>query len=310
MTNKYIPFTNEQKEQAHQTDLAALLQSRGETIKRSGHEYEWCDGSQKVTIRGNLWFHQYERIGGDTISFVRRFYNMSYPEAISYLLNQSGVQIVAASSSTPEYQKKSFELPERNDNMRRVYAYLLLHRRLDREVIDTFTRYGMLYESAGYHNAVFVGYDKSVVPLHAHKRGTGSESTFKCNAVGSDPRYSFHWHGTSERLYLFEAPIDMLSFISMNKVGWNQHSYAAACSVSDQVLFQMLKDNPNIKSVSLCLDNDEAGQSANKRIADKLQTQGISYEILVPNRKDWNEDLLYQKTEREMVKTSCQVSVL
>ncbi len=310
MTTKYIPFTNEQKEQAHQIDLAAFLQSRGEPIKRSGREYVWLDGSQKVTIRGNLWFHQYERIGGDAVSFVRRFYDMSYPEAVSFLLNQIGGHIVTAAPKTFQSTKKTFALPEKNDNMRRVYAYLLLHRRLDRDVIDTFTRYGMLYESAGYHNAVFVGYDRDDIPRHCHMRGTGLESTFKCNVDSCDPRYSFHWHGTSERLYLFEAPIDMMSFISMNKVEWKQHSYAAACCVSDQVLVQMLKDNPNIKSVSLCLDNDEAGQSANKRIANKLNADGIPYEVLVPNRKDWNEDLLCQKAEREMAETSCQALVL
>lgn len=54
----------------------------------------------------------------------------------------------------------------------------------------------------------------------------------------------------------------------------------------------MLKDNPNIRQVVLCLDSDEPGQTAAKRIADKLFVQGIASEILVPVHKDWNEDLL------------------
>ena len=40
------------------------------------------------------------------------------------------------------------------------------------------------------------------------------------------------------------------------------------------------------------MDNDDAGQAANKRISDKLFIQGIQHEILVPNNKDWNEDRL------------------
>ena len=68
MPTKYVHFTDEQKEQARQTDLCELLRSQGETLKRSGTEYEWKDGSQKVTIRGNLWFHQYDRQGGDSIT--------------------------------------------------------------------------------------------------------------------------------------------------------------------------------------------------------------------------------------------------
>ena len=83
--SSYIHFTEEQKEQARQTDLCDLLQRQGEKLKRSGREYEWRDGSQKVTIRGNLWFHQYERVGGDAIDFVRKYMNKSYPEAMEYL---------------------------------------------------------------------------------------------------------------------------------------------------------------------------------------------------------------------------------
>ena len=288
--SQYIHFTEQQKTQARQTDIAELLRSQGETLKRSGSESEWMDGGQKVTIRGNLWYHQYEQVGGDAVDFVRRFYNKSYPEAMEYLLGGSGGTL--AVSPSVQKEEKPFVLPPKNDNMRRVFAYLLNCRGIDREVLYAFVHKGMIYESADYHNAVFVGFDSNGNPKHAHKRGTGSESSYKGNVSGSQPEYSFHWSGQSDTLYLFEAPIDMLSFISMQKEGWRQHSYAASCSVSDRVLFQTLKDNPNIRQVVLCLDSDEPGQTAAKRIADKLFVQGTASEILVPVHKDWNEDLL------------------
>lgn len=288
--SQYIHFTEQQKTQARQTDIAELLRSQGETLKRSGSESEWMDGGQKVTIRGNLWYHQYEQVGGDAVDFVRRFYNKSYPEAMEYLLGGSGGTL--AVSPSVQKEEKPFVLPPKNDNMRRVFAYLLNCRGIDREVLYAFVHKGMIYESADYHNAVFVGFDSNGNPKHAHKRGTGSESSYKGNVSGSHPEFSFHWSGQSDTLYLFEAPIDMLSFISMQKEGWRQHSYAASCSVSDKVLFQTLKDNPNIRQVVLCLDSDEPGQTAAKRIADKLFVQGTASEILVPVHKDWNEDLL------------------
>lgn len=299
----YIPFTDEQKEKARRTDLAGLLRSQGETLRKSGSELEWLDGTQKVTIRGNLWFHQYEQIGGDSIDFVRKFYHKSYPEAMEYLLGQSGGML----SVMPPVQKAppKFELPPANNNMRRVFAYLLNQRGIDKEVLYTFVHKKMIYESAQYHNVVFVGFDKDGIPRHANKRGTGSASTYKGNAMGSQPEYSFHWNGKSNRLYLFEAPIDMLSFISMNKDGWREHSYAAACSVSDKVLFQSLQDNPNIKNVSICFDSDEPGQLAAQRITAKLVMQGVDSEILVPVNKDWNEDLI--SGEGLEVEESCQI---
>ncbi len=284
----YIHFTDEQKEQARQTDLVSLLQSQGETLKRSGKEYEWKDGSAKVTIRGNLWFHQYDRQGGDAISFVRRFMGKSYPEAVEYLLGGSGGTLITSPPIIKE--SKPFELPPKNDTMHRVYAYLVKHRGIDSDVLNSFVQKGILYESAPYHNAVFVGRDQSGMPRHAHQRGTGQASTFKGNVDSCDPRYSFHWTGTSRYICLFEAPIDMLSFISMHKENWKNHSYAACCGVSDYVLWQMIKDNPNIGHVYLCLDNDEPGQAAAHRIGSKLSEKGIQFEILVPIHKDWNDD--------------------
>lgn len=297
--SKYINFTKEQREQARRTDLANFLISQGEKVKKSGSEYEWLDGSQKVTIRGHLWYHQYEQKGGDAVDFVRRFYNKDYAEAVEMLLNGSGGQIIT--SPPIERVHKSFELSLRNDRMSRVFSYLLLTRGVDKDVLFEFIRNRMIYESSDFHNAVFVGYDSSGKPRHAHKRGTVTNNPYKGNVAGSQLEFSFHFNGTSDRIYLFEAPIDMLSFISMHKENWKNHSYAASCSVSDRVLFQCLNDNPNIKNVFLCFDNDEAGQTANKRIADKLNKLNIQNEILIPTHKDWNEDLTLSEKGDERI---------
>ena len=295
----YIHFTKEQREQARRTDLANFLIGQGEKVRKSGSEYEWLDGSQKVTIRGHLWYHQYEQKGGDAVDFVRRFYNKDYAEAVQMLLNNGGSQIIT--SPPIEKEHKLFELPPRNDRMSRVFSYLLLTREIDKDVLFEFVKNKMIYESAYYHNVVFVGYDLNGIPRHAHKRGTVTNNPYKGNVAGSQPEYSFHFNGTSEKLFLFEAPIDMLSYISMHKKNWKEHSYAASCSVSDRVLFQCLKDNPNIKNVFLCFDNDEAGQTANKRIADKLNSMNIKSEILIPIHKDWNEDLTLSEKGDERI---------
>lgn len=73
------------------------------------------------------------------------------------LLNDSGGQII----TSPHIEKshKYFELPPRNDRMSRVFSYLLLTRGIDKNVLFEFVRSRMIYESADFHNAVFVGYD-------------------------------------------------------------------------------------------------------------------------------------------------------
>ncbi len=195
------------------------------------------------------------------------------------------------------FPQKPLELPPKHENMRRVYGYLIRRRGIDKDVLDAFAYRGLVYESADYHNAVFVGVDKTGKPRHIHKRSTAAQGGFKGNAPGSESEYSFHWIGGGDTLFLFEAPIDMLSFITLHKQSWKSYSFAAACGVSDRVLWQTLKDRPYIRKVCICLDNDEIGQKAAQRISKALAEKNIYNRILVPTRKDWNEDLLFLRKE-------------
>ncbi len=187
-TTNYVSLSKEEIDRAKRTDLASLLTSMGESVKRSGSEYEWLDGGRKVTLRGCVWFHQYEMTGGDAIDFAQRFFGKTFPEAVVFLNGGSSAQLLR--SLPAEKEKKPFALPPKNDNMRRVFGYLCGGRGIDRDVLHTFVRRNMVYESADYHNAVFVGYDKDNIARHAHKRGSCSQSSFKGNVDSSDPAFS------------------------------------------------------------------------------------------------------------------------
>lgn len=295
----YIHFTDEQKRRAASVDLEAFLLSRGETFLSSGGEKRLAS-NHSVTIRGSEWFDHATKEGGGPISFVQKFYDLNYPEAMTRLLD--GTYLPAETHSTPPMQKKKpeFRLPPRNDAMRRVYAYLLKQRLISREVLDGFVHAKLIYESRepskggnDHHNAVFVGLDENGVPRHAHKRGLYSQGPgFKRNVSGCDARYSFHHTGTSGRLYLFEAPIDMLSFLTLYPKDWQTHSYAALCGTSEHAMLWMLEQNPGIQEVFLCLDHDEAGIEACGRLTEILRGRGYeSVTVLQPEYKDWNEVL-------------------
>ena len=169
--------------------------------------------------------------------------------------------------------------------------YLIKHRSIARDLVAHFAKAGLLYEDAEYHNAVFVGTDTDGVPRHAHKRSANSYGkAFRLNVEGSDPRYSFHHVGTDRSLYVFEAPIDMLSFITLYPENWQRHSYVACCGTSIQPVLQMLEQAPQLGTILLCLDNDEAGHQASRRMREQLDAR-YSVERLIPENKDWNDDL-------------------
>ena len=288
----YIHFTDEQKRQANAVDLVEFLRFKREPLIRSGSEYR-MSSNHSVTVGGNEWYDHAAEKGGGPVSFLKEFYGMNYQQAVLALLGQDTGQLYSQVDTPQEKVKKDFNLPPANENNRRAFAYLLKHRHLNRDVLTTFVRLGLVYEDKGYHNAVFVGKDKDGTAHHAHKRSTNSQGkSFRMTVEGSDFRYAFNWPGTSGHLMVFEAPIDMLSFISAyHDSDWTKHSYVALCGTSSQPLLGMLERCPNIEHVHLALDNDQAGQLATRRLAKVVREKGLVVDALVPVGKDWNEDL-------------------
>lgn len=156
----YIHFSEQEKELAKQADIVRFLQVHGEQVKRTGKEFAWDSPAGKVTIRENQWYSQYEQTGGGAVKFLRKFFGMTYPEAVRSLLGESaGQEIRAAGKEKPKPEPKNFSPPPPHSDMRRLYAYLLNERGIDRDIIHTFTHAGLMYEDAVNHNVCFVGKD-------------------------------------------------------------------------------------------------------------------------------------------------------
>ena len=64
------------------------------------------------------------------------------------------------------------------------------------------------------------------------------------------------------------------------------------CGTGGQAMHWLLDQCPNIHSVHLALDNDKAGRGAAQRLSGELKQTVSSTDILSPQRKDWNEDLM------------------
>lgn len=293
----YVYFTDEQKQRANAVDLEDFLRLQGEKLLKSGREKRLAS-DHSVTVRGNQWYDHANQKGGYAIDFVKMFYGKNFPDAVTMLLNGEQGQAYRSSEPCCPEPPKLFELPEAHTDMHRVYAYLTKTRCIDRSVVSGFAKAKMIYEDSKYHNAVFVGFDKDGVARHAYKRGTYTQGEpFKGNVEGCDPRYSFHYTGQSNTVYVFEAPIDMLSFITLYPKDWQKHSYVTLCGVAEHALLQLLEENPQVKKISLCLDNDKAGFKARERLTDILAEKGYGEVFsLLPRQKDWNEDIQIQKT--------------
>ena len=281
-------YTQEQIDRANQADLVLFLQSQGEPLERAGQEYRW-KRHDSLTVRGNKWYRHSQSKGGGPIDFVMEFFGKSFTEAVELLTGEKGA---APPPDRPSSAPLSdFRLPPRSPDNRTARNYLTAARRIDEDVTGFFFASGDIYEDAAHHNAVFVGRDEDGIPRYAHSKGTAGN--FRLDVKGSDKAFNFCYRGEGERVFVFEAPVDLLSFLCLFKKDWQKQSYLSLGGVGEKALLRFLSDRPNIKTVYLCLDSDEAGNDACSRLV-KLMPEGYTVHRLIPLFKDWNEVLQHR----------------
>ena len=275
-------YTQEQIDRANRADLVLFLQSQGEPLERAGQEYRW-KRHDSLTVRCNKWYRHSQSKGGGPVDFVMEFFGKSFTEAVELLTGEKG--------AAPPQDSPQFRLPPRSPDNRTARNYLTAARRIDEDVTGFFFASGDIYEDAAHHNAVFVGRDEDGIPRYAHSKGTAGN--FLLDVKGSDKAFNFCYRGEGERLFVFEAPVDLLSFLCLFKKEWQKQSYLSLGGVGEKALLRFLSDRPNIKTVYLCLDSDQAGNDACSRLAE-LVPEGYTVHRLVPLHKDWNEVLQHR----------------
>ena len=136
-------------------------------------------------------------------------------------------------------------MPERNESCEIARKYLIEQRKLSEQLVDQMIEKGDIYESKNYHNVVFVGRDKEQNPRYAAMRGT-DENRYRGEARGSEKAYGFGHIGTDEKLFVFESPIDLLSYITAVPEEWEKHSYISLGGLSEKAMKRMYTEYPDV----------------------------------------------------------------
>ena len=281
-----MTYTQTQIDRANAANLEDFLRAQGETLVRSGKEYRW-KAHDSLTVCGNKWFRHSQSKGGFPVDFVMEFYGKSFPEAVQMLTGEPGeAQPEADPAPSP-----AFRLPLRNVTNANILNYLTQERKLSPSLVNFFITAGNIYEDAAHHNVVFVGRDADGHPRYASSRGIREK--FRQDAAGAEKAFGFAHRGTDKQLLVFEAPIDLLSFIELFPKNWQQHNYLSLGGVSGKALRQFLSERPDVERVFLCLDADKAGEDACKRLA-ALLPDTVSVTRIQPCMKDWNDVLVHR----------------
>ena len=161
------------------------------------------------------------------------------------------------------------------------------------DIVSDFLLDKLIYQDTS-GNIVFVCYDKNGLVRAAHRRGTNTAHRYRGFVSGGDFTCGFSYVcETADTLYVFEAPIDLMSYISLHRhEPWHRSCYLSLGGLSDEALRRFLKEYPNIRKIVFCLDNDAAqpenwGQNAAQKY---VRHYGKKYttRINTPHLKDWN----------------------
>ena len=278
-------------EQARNADVIAFLGKHCSfTFAHRGGVYR-CHQHQSLAVKDDRlsWYWHSKGIGGHgALDYLIKVENMSFREAVEAV---SGAVTMAVPFQHKAEPPKMLILPEKAAIPLRLYDYLCCKRGIDSEVVNTLIQKEKLYEDRR-GNVVFVGFDEHDKPRFASLRGTYGDCRFRMDCTGSDKRYGFRIgaYAPSERLYIFESPIDAMSHASLT-ADWQRDNRLSLAGTSDAALPFFLNQRPCIKELIFCLDNDPAGREASAAMARKYADKGYHTKIILPVGKDFNEDL-------------------
>ena len=312
-----LPYTKEQITEANSINLIDYAAMNGYSLENGNK------GSLHAKHSGGLYFfkdsnkfyhHSTEKTGGP-IDFIMQFENRSFVEAVEHLI---GVQPDVGNYVRPAFpakptqkEKGEMTLPDKAPNVKRVYWYLCTARGIDPEIVSKLINEKKIYQQAERGNCVFVGYDENKTARYCTKRGTSPEKPYKGDMDNSDKGYPFSMEGTSNRLYILESPIDVMSHAALSKMHsvdyMQDHRISLGC-LSDRALEWYLKQHPEIKQIVFALDNDtdgkapdgspcNHGQEAAAKFSAKYAERGYDTAVQTPTAKDFNEDLQMIKSQ-------------
>ena len=311
-------YTEEQIQKAKDIDVRTFLeQFEGYTFKKSGR-YLKCDNPERTGQPSSLTIDTYmNRIfynsmtGNRPLSAVdwcTKIHGMDFKEAMQYVLGESpnGERVEKPKFeqhrvTANETEKKDFQIPEKADDSKRVFAYLTKSRGIPQHIVSDCINSGIVFQDQR-NNAVFAGFDDDGNMKYAARRGTltieGVEP-FKRDVAGSDKNFAFKMVGSStDTIYVTEAAIDVMSLAALedkfNGIGaYKNKTYISTGGAGmDKAIEQFCKTH-DVKTINVCFDNDEAGKNGMEKIMDKFRSLGYEVnDMRASLAHDYNDELI------------------
>ena len=292
---EYKRYTDEQIEQAKNADLVEFVRSHGfdcETVGKEIHVKGY--GGLYINPQKNLFtiFSQSKADGSPEggkgpLAFCQKVMGMSFKDAMQSLVGDAAeVKQFVPKNTVPQKEHREFIMPEKSDNCKKVFAYLINQRQLDPKIISNFVNQGVLYQGYAqfgqnddapkHENAIFLHLNENGEPCGADVQGIYSGTRFKGIVPHDDTDNGFVYikgnANTVDTVYLFEAPIDLMSFVELHPEIENA-KFVSMGGLKPTIAMHYIESNMTVIS---CVDNDCAGQKFNDKILKEKMQDSLS----------------------------------
>lgn len=307
--NKCLPFTQEELGKVFDTNLISYAISQGFDVVKSDRKSFSVKGLGGLFLFSHGFHHFSSNESGNIIDFCRQYQGLNFKEAVENILQIKAYEHTNTKYDFKPQPKQKMLLPKKADNSDLVKKYLTNERNLDSEIVEKLIEQGKIFQTTTenkgtvYANCAFAAFDEKNEAMYCALRGI--KGAFRQDILNSDKTYGFEMKGESSRVFVFEAPIDAISHATLcklNNYDYLKDSRISVGGLSDKALIRFLQNNPKIKSIVFCFDNDIDGKDHNAQphnhgqiFADKCAVKfselGYKTKIQTPKNKDFNLDL-------------------
>lgn len=292
-------ITKEQIEAARSANLADYFRTHGYDCEQRKDELHIKGyGGFYVNVNTNQWTCFSENKGGsNAVNCLTEMLGMDFKTAVKELAQSTISYTPRRENNSFPAKKKELVLPEKAENMQRVFAYLCKTRGISSEIVSQLAHEKLLYQDVR-GNAVFVHKNDGGEIVGAEIQGTNSEKRYKGVAQGTSESVFAVKIGEPKKCYVFESAIDLLSFKQLANPQKIQNSLLVSMAGLKLNSLKSITEK-GIKMYS-CVDNDDAGRTFTtasnftpcRRI---LEENGV---------RDYNE--LLQKIARDLQKAQAK----
>lgn len=309
-------YSKEEISQAEAVDIVDYCNQNGISLKKNSERfYRLNDHDSCVLDRRKNCFHWNSRgASGNVITFIRVYEEVNFKVAMEKLI---GGKNDYESSTNVEYVHEPYEYNPNNEveSFDKAREYLTNERKIDPSIVEDLYEKGLIKQDKR-NNVLFLWKDYEHI-MGCSEQGTVKTSRYKRGSwksiqKNSTPNYGFNViYGQPKNLKFFESSIDLLSYATLHKENLQNTHLISMDGLSHEIVkkyittaIEKLNDAPD--SISICVDNDKAGQKF-VEVYNHMEIRkkdGNSYDVTIDlppaeSGKDWNDQLKKVAGKRE-----------